>query len=40
VLVPNVPPENRKIYTSMGEEDIPDLLVFKPTFMPDPDLVA
>ena len=40
VLERKVPPNRRKIHTSIMGEKIPDLLVFKPTFMPDPDLYA
>jgi hypothetical protein len=39
VLERKVPPNQRQIFTSMVAEDIPDLLVFKPTFIPDPDIV-
>jgi hypothetical protein len=40
VLERKVPPNRRKIHTSIMGEKMPDLLVFKPTFMPDPDLYA
>jgi hypothetical protein len=40
LLERKVPPLRRQINTSMIGENIPDLLVFKPTFMPDPDFVA
>lgn len=40
ILERKVPPLRRQINTSMIGEDIPDLLVFKPKFMPDPDFLA
>ena len=40
VLERKVPPNRRQIHTSIIGEDIPDLPVFKPLFMPDPDLYA
>jgi hypothetical protein len=39
VLERQVPFNRRMIITSMVVEDIPDLLVLKPTFIPDPDIV-
>ena len=39
MLERKVPINRRMIYTSMRAEDIPDLLVFKPKFMPDRDFV-
>ena len=40
VLERKVPINRRSIYSSMRAEDIPDLLVFEPKYMPDPDFVA
>jgi hypothetical protein len=40
VLERKVPSNRRQIYTSMLAEEIPDLLVFKPTLIPDPDSLA
>ena len=40
VLERKVPPLRRNINTSMKGENMPDLLVFKPKFMPDPDFLA
>jgi hypothetical protein len=40
ILERKVPPLRRQINTSMRGEDIPDLLVFKPRFMHDPDFLA
>jgi hypothetical protein len=40
VLERKVPINRRIIYTSMRAEDIPDLLVFKPTFIPETDFLA
>jgi hypothetical protein len=36
VLESDVPPNRRKIETSMKGKKIPNLLVFKPTFKPEP----
>ena len=39
ILDIKVPPLRRQINTSMVRENIPDLNVFKPKFMPDPHFV-
>ena len=38
LLEKKVPNNRRNTYTSIKGEYLPDLLVFKPTFIPDPDL--
>ena len=40
ILERKVPALRRDINTSMIGEEISDLLVFKPKFMPDPDFVS
>ena len=40
VLERKLPPNRIKIHSSIIRESMPDLLVFKPIFMPDPDLYA
>jgi hypothetical protein len=40
VLERKLPPNRIKIHSSIIRENMPDLLVFKPKFMPDPDLYA
>jgi len=40
VLERQVPFNRRMIYSSLRAEDITDLLVFKPTFIPEPDFLA
>jgi hypothetical protein len=40
ILERKVPPLRRQINTSIVGEDIPDLLVFKPKYLPDLDLMA